>query len=258
MNRFFAFVIAISLGLFAGSVVTYLWATDTFSGGERSVPKKALAYAGDEARMAALAGGQKGSSSDFRPGRSIGLIGAEWAQMQPPKNAARDTTGAALDTLMAYVGTREKGDNAGPVVSRFLASVGLDTGYAYCAAALSYCLDAPPDSASPEVTTTRSALAQDFDDGMAVDAKVAIRMGIVPQGWVNVHVKGKGPYGHAGFVRHWRGRCGGTVEANTSKGRYGNQRDGEGIWKRKRCYEPQSYFKLDSFTPVVYSDRGFQ
>jgi len=239
--------------MFAG----YLWATGSFGEEERTVGPETLAHVPDEFRMAALVGDRKGTAQDFRPARQIGLIDAAWAQGEgrgssqggsPPV----DTTGAALDTLLSYAGTTERGDNRGPAVERFLAHVGLGPGYAYCAAAVSYCLDAPPEPVSPVLTKTRSATAQDFDTGTSVDADVAMKIGIVPQGWIHVYQKGKGPFGHNGFVQHWRGRCGRTVEANTSKGRYGNQRDGQGIWERRRCYNPESYFHLDVFTPVIY------
>lgn len=245
---------ALAIGAFAG----YLYATGSFSGGERSANLPALKHATDEARLAALASGKKGTSKDFRKGRRIGLVNARWARGRSGHQGRQDTTGAALDTLLSYVGTTERGDNRGPVVERFLASVGLGPGYAYCAAAVSYALDAPPDERAPVLTDVRSATAQDFETGISVDADVAMKIGVIPQGWVHVYQKGKGPYGHNGFVQHWRGQCGKTVEANTSKGAYGNQRDGQGIWERRRCYNPESYFHLDVFTPVIYPKYNFQ
>ena len=163
----------------------------------------------------------------------------------------RDTTGAHLDTALAYVGTTEVGDNRGPVVREFLESVGLGVGNPYCSAYVSYCLE--ESKPEPEEPTVRSALAQDFVTRNSIDADVARRRGHVPQGAVFIYQKGNGPYGHNGFVQHWEGRCGRTVEANTSKGAYGNQRDGQGIWERKRCFDPGAYFHLRAFTIVSYN-----
>jgi hypothetical protein len=245
-----------------GMIGGYLHATGSFGDGERSANRKALAHVPDEFRMAALTGGRKGTAKDFRPSRQVGLIDADWAEEgeRAPNGSdaiGSDTTGAALDTLLSYAGTTERGDNRGPAVERFLAHVGLGPGYAYCAAAVSYSLDAPPGRAAPILTRVRSATAQDFDTGISVDSDVVMKMGIAPQGWIHVYQKGQGPFGHNGFVQHWRGRCGRTIEANTSKGRFGNQRDGQGIWERRRCYNPESYFHLDVFTPVIYREREF-
>ena len=45
-------------------------------------------------------------------------------------------------------------------------------------------------------------------------------------------------------------RCGETVEGNTSSGRAGSQRDGDGVWARTRCVSPGSYFRIVGFVPV--------
>lgn len=257
MRTIYVSLISACVAVVLGAIGGYLYATGSFSGETRTADPATLKHTTDEFRMAAFASGGKGTESDFRKSRQIGLVDAAWAQGRSGLSGAADTTGAALDTLLSYVGTTERGDNRGPAVERFLAHVGLGPGYAYCAAAVSYCLDAPPDSMRPILPKVRSATAQDFESGISVDADVAIKMGLVPQGWIHVYQKGEGPYGHNGFVQHWRGQCGRTVEANTSRGRYGNQRDGQGIWERRRCYNPQSYFHLDVFTPTIYPRYDF-
>ena len=161
---------------------------------------------------------------------------------------------AHLDTALAYVGTVERGGvNRGPRVERFLQSVGLDPGQPWCAAYVSYVLDAagvraPLDGRRRVI---RSGLAARFITARSIRASEALR-GVkrVPPGAVVVWRKGNGPYGHAGFAVAWDGASGETVEGNTSSGRAGSQRDGDGVWRRQRRITPGSYFRIVSFTPV--------
>lgn len=150
-----------------------------------------------------------------------------------------------------YVGTTEVGNNAGPEVARFLRSVGLGTGYAYCAAFVSFCLtEAEPQPVWP---TIRTARAQSFITAQSMRASHVMYGYKKPKpGDILVWKKGNTGFGHVGFVLEWDGACGTTVEANTSSGVYGSQRDGDGVWIRKRCIEPANYFRVVSFTPVRY------
>jgi len=176
-----------------------------------------------------------------------------------PDTAVPDTTGAVLDTALAYAGTTEIGDNRGPDVKRFLRHVGLGVGNPYCAAFVSWCLDAPPSEERPRRPTVRTGLAKHFvsESDLSVSRKALRRAARVPTGWIVTWQKGNGPYGHDGMVRWWRGRCGRTVEANTSQGAYGNQRDGEGIWRRERCFTG-GYFHIRGATPVLYDDEAYE
>lgn len=150
-----------------------------------------------------------------------------------------------------YVGTQELGNNAGPEVARFLRSVGLGTGNPYCAAFVSFCLsEAEP---SPTWPTIRTARAQAFITAQSLRAsQVLVGTKRPKPGDIVIWKKGNTVYGHAGLVVEWQGACGTTVEANTSSGVYGNQRDGDGVWIRKRCIEPANAFRIVSFTPVLY------
>ena len=161
---------------------------------------------------------------------------------------------AHLDTALAYVGTVERGgNNRGPRVERFLRSVGLGPGNPWCAAYVSYVLDAagvraPLDGRRGVI---RSGLAARFITARSVRASEALR-GVkrVPTGAVVIWRRGNGPYGHAGFAVSWDGASGETVEGNTSSGRVGSQRDGDGVWRRQRRITPGSYFRIVSFTPL--------
>lgn len=157
-----------------------------------------------------------------------------------------------VDTAQAYHGTKEVGDNRGPAVEKFLASTGLGTGYPWCSAFVSYVLAHTPT----RVPKVRSALAWDFvrktPDSLHVEARTVLRgTSRVPTASLAVHKRGQTIKGHIGIVRvPWRGRCGKTIDGNTSPGQSGPQRDGQGVWKRKRCIHPGSYFRITHFVKV--------
>jgi hypothetical protein len=155
-----------------------------------------------------------------------------------------------MDTAFQYLGVQEIGSNDGPEVSKFLASTGLNPGYAWCAAFMTFCIRANPDIVLP---TVRSARAQSFITRGSVKASDVLRGITRPEiGWLVVWKNGNGPFGHIGAIIFWRGECGVTIEGNTSSGILGNQRDGDGVWLRYRCIEPGNRFRIVSFTPVTY------
>ena len=155
---------------------------------------------------------------------------------------------AHLDTALVYVGTVEIGHNRGPEVERFQKSVGLPPGSPYCAAFVSYCLE----KAGVTWPAVRTGLAQHFIRKESIRASHVLRGVAVPMGSIVIWRKGNGWQGHAGFVVSWVFGCGETVEANTSPGTGGSQREGDGVWRRRRCIEPGNYFRIVSFTPVRY------
>ena len=169
------------------------------------------------------------------------------------------TRPAHVDTALAYVGTVERGGaNRGPRVERFLRSVGLGPGQPWCAAYVRYVLDAagvraPLDGRRRVI---RSGLAARFITARSIRASEALRgTKRVPPGSVVIWRKGNGPFGHAGIAVAWDGAAGETVEGNTSSGRAGSQRDGDGVWRRQRRITPGSYFRIVSFTPVDAAHR---
>jgi len=156
-------------------------------------------------------------------------------------------TPSVVDRAETYVGVTERppGSNAGPHVERFLESVGLSDGYAWCAAFVSHVLE----EAGAERPRIRSAGATDFLDARrTIDATDVLEGRATPRpGDIGVHRRGNSWRGHTWFVRDWQRQCGGTVEGNTSPGRQGSQRDGEGVYKRTRCIHPGSYFRIVGF-----------
>ena len=159
---------------------------------------------------------------------------------------------AHVDTAVSYFGSKElKKENHGPDIKKFLGSVGLPEGYPYCAAFNSYCLEA----AGADYPKVRSAMAQAFITDRSIEAKKVMRGYVeIPAGSIHVMKKGNTSSGHTGFVLlRWSGRSGIVIDANTGTGLKGeSEREGQGVWIRRRTIYPTCYFCVDYFTPVEY------
>lgn len=179
---------------------------------------------------------------------------AELDQLMEIPNTPEQTVDETphLTFASTYVGTQElTGQNDGPEVERFLESVGLQAGNPYCAAFISYVLDETPDIDKP---TIRSGLASHFITDQSIDSKHVLR-GVqkIDPGSIVIWQRGNTIYGHAGFVEEQESTNKfATIEANTSSGVYGNQADGDGVWRRSRSIQPGNHFRITRFTPVVY------
>jgi len=159
---------------------------------------------------------------------------------------------AHLDLAESYIGTTElTGNNDGLEVEQFLRSVGLSKGNPYCAAFISFILDETPGIKSP---TIKTALASKFITNESIDARHVLRgMESIPEGTIVIWQKGNTIFGHAGFVEEQLSRSEfTTIEANTGSGTYGDQSDGDGVWRRQRSIMPGNYFRITNFTRVEY------
>lgn len=161
-----------------------------------------------------------------------------------------------LDTAKTYVGVKElTGHNDGPEVEKFLRSVKLPKGTAWCAAFVSYCLYQSKAIAPKKYA--RTGLARDFAtkvDGTKVVSSEEVLRGTItiPKGSILVYEKQNTIFGHTGFVlEDWKGKTGKTIEGNTSSGVSGSQSDGNGVYIRTRSINPANYFRLRYFTYVV-------
>jgi len=156
---------------------------------------------------------------------------------------------AVVDTAMQEVGVTEAppGSNEGKRIEEYMGSVNLGDGYSWCAGFVRWAMD----QAGVERPTVRSAAATDYITGSSTDATRVLR-GVeeVPAGALAIWRRGDTWRGHIGLVRRWNQACGRTVEGNTSPGEAGPQRDGQGVWPRRRCINPGSYFRIVSFTRV--------
>jgi hypothetical protein len=156
---------------------------------------------------------------------------------------------AVVDTAMQEVGVTEAppGSNEGKRIEAYMASVNLSDGYSWCAGFVRWSMD----RAGVQRPDVRSAAATDYVTDRSIDATRVLR-GVeeVPSGALAIWRRGDTWRGHIGLVRQWQQQCGRTVEGNTSPGRAGPQRDGDGVWPRRRCINPGSYFRIVAFTRV--------
>ncbi|MDZ4700169.1 MAG: CHAP domain-containing protein [Rhodothermales bacterium] len=170
-----------------------------------------------------------------------------------------------LDTARTYLGVveRPKDSNRGQEVEMFLAAVNLKPtkdrfgdwrSYPYCAAFVSYALRQAGAIEEPKV---RSARALDFVTHKSIEARIVQRGTVKIDPGTIVVWKAKrdpsDPTGHVGFVVDWEGQAGTTIEGNTGPGDAGDQRDGGGVYLRKRLLSPGSAFRITHFTPVIYA-----
>lgn len=169
--------------------------------------------------------------------------------------SAPDATPAPrhLDIFRAWVErheTESRGPNRSPLIDYIIKRIGLPLGSPYCAASWAYALD----SAGATSPRYRGGLAQGYRVKGSIDARdvLAGRVTISP-GALGGFRKGTTIYGHLfGVERQISRSTFVTLEANTSPGAGGSQRDGDGFYRRTRVIRPYDYFRITFFVPVRY------
>lgn len=154
---------------------------------------------------------------------------------------------AHLDTAIAHLHVRERTDNDGADVEKFLASVRLGPGYAWCAALITYCLKA----AKVVTVKIRSARALAFRTKDMIPIKEFLRSRTSEaRGYILVFQQGNGSMGHVGFVYVYKNKFY-TIEGNTSAGNIGSQRDAKkgGVFPRIREYAPNARLHIIGVVP---------
>lgn len=148
---------------------------------------------------------------------------------------------AHLDTAISYLHVRERtGNNDGIEVERFLRSVGLGKGYAWCAAFVSYCLKV----SNASFTTVRSAVALRFNTNKSIPIASFLRRGMIAQpGSIMTMINGNGPYGHVYFIYQQVNKKFYGIEGNTNGFK---SREGNGCYPTIREYQPFARLKLYS------------
>lgn len=153
---------------------------------------------------------------------------------------------AHLAVAQGYVGVRETGRNTGPEVDRFLASVGHNPGFPWCAAFTSYVLD-QAGSTSP---TIRSARSRSFVTRESISIRALTYTGRKPQpGWIAVWERQEAGTGHTDFVEAVA-----PDGALTLLGGNIRLRDGSGlsgVTRREHRHQPLAAHRITHFTPVV-------
>jgi hypothetical protein len=159
-----------------------------------------------------------------------------------------------LDTAKSYIGTVEKTNhNDGPEVEKFLKSVGRKKGDSWCAAFVSYCLQA----ANVSYPRINSGLARNFKLKTSLKTRdVLIGKSRVLPGMIVIWEKGSTVFGHAGFVEKWNKQNGITIEGNTRRdgactvSTKNDQPNPDGVFRKYRSIQPGNYFRITCFTPV--------
>lgn len=158
-----------------------------------------------------------------------------------------------VEVMHSLVGTKEVGNNRGSKVDEINKEAGNPLGSPYCAATVSYSLN----HAQAKLPEYRGGLAINFynkskDRYSAGD--VYFKRVKVKCGDIVIWQKGSGINGHVGVVnKDWSGSTGETIEANTSSGDKGDQREGSGIFVRTRTIQPYAYFRIIGFARVKYA-----
>ncbi|GIV51826.1 MAG: hypothetical protein KatS3mg038_2347 [Candidatus Kapaibacterium sp.] len=155
---------------------------------------------------------------------------------------------AWLDTARNYLHVRETSPNCSRDIERFLRSVGLPCGYAWCAAFVRYCLDA----GRARYPTVRSAAARAYVLRTSIPVKHVVKgYRTITRGWLAIWTHSASWTGHIGIVETVRDNAIVTIEGNTSPGS-GINRDGDGVYRRTRTVPlvASTRLQLRWFTPV--------
>lgn len=130
-------------------------------------------------------------------------------------------------TFSKEVGVREQGANRGERVGQYLASVGFDPGYAWCAAFVSWCFQQAGIEAPQSAWVPSYAIGQNIIYQRGEFIKQLPLSGDVFMIWYS---RLKRP-AHIGFVERWEGRWVVTVEGNTNDD---GSREGDGVYRKRR------------------------
>lgn len=136
-------------------------------------------------------------------------------------------------TASSQIGVREAtGRNDGAAVKKYLATVGLREGYAWCAAFVNWCLE------QCEVKTPRSAWVPAWLDQKRIvyDSRKAFKVGYsykVPQRCDLIFIwdRRNNRPGHIGLVENWGMKYVITIEGNTNTA---GSREGDGVYRKVR------------------------
>lgn len=160
-------------------------------------------------------------------------------------------TQSHIKIAQGFVGVKEAGQNRGFWIDLWNRRAGISVGNPYCATFGKFCLD----SAGAITPTVRSPLATNWLKNKAVISAKDVYFGMkdVPVGSCVIWRNGETISGHFGFFVKWISKYVlYTIEANTSSGESGSQRDGSGVYNRKRTLSPFAYFRIVGFVPVTY------
>lgn len=134
----------------------------------------------------------------------------------------------ALHVAAARIGEREVRRNSSPWIDRFLAAVGLNPGYAWCASFVYWSLRASGWDASLLPQRRKAAAVVNWRRWAAENDLITLkpRRGDLML-WVNLD----NVTGHIGFITKVDGREFETIEGNTNDA---GSREGDGVYRKTR------------------------
>jgi hypothetical protein len=140
-------------------------------------------------------------------------------------------------TYLSQVGVREAtGHNDGIQVEKYLASTGLNQGYAWCAAFVNWTLE-QNDIEGPQ----KAAWSPSWFPKTRIVQKDKAQKGDV----FGIYFRSKGRIAHVGFIDRYQGKTVMTVEGNTNDA---GSREGDGVYRKRRLTR-QIYRVADWIAP---------
>lgn len=130
-------------------------------------------------------------------------------------------------TYLSQIGVTEVGSNAGPQVEAYLATTGLGSGYAWCAAFVAWVLEQnnvpnPKSAWSPSWFPASNVVWQ--SNGLKIRLPL-------PGDVFGIYYTNKGRIAHVGFVHRYSDKITITVEGNTNDT---GSREGDGVYLKRR------------------------
>ncbi len=152
-----------------------------------------------------------------------------------------------VEIASLYVNHHEDHKNRSELIDYWNVRMGVPLGSNYCATFVSFVLD----SAKVIYPTLRSARAQDYITQKSIPSSRVAGGKTIPAGYLAVWKRGNSWMGHVEIVREdWSGNSGKTIGANTSPTDSGDQRQGNGVYKKNRHIDHTAFFRLSHFTPT--------
>ncbi len=170
-----------------------------------------------------------------------------YAVHQPKANAVADQF---IKIAEGYNGVREHGNNAGPEVNKFLASVGLNPGYSWCMAFAQFCFDAACKAlAAKRGDLYHGAAVMQVYNNTRLRATRLPDHRIGERGQMMCFQHGKTALGHVAIVTGnlHNGKLS-TIEGNTGPD---GGRDGDGVYRKTRPVNGYSTLRTKGFFSFI-------
>ena len=162
----------------------------------------------------------------------VGLFGGSISRLAPLSTLQLN----ALKIAVKEIGVREDppGSNSGPVVNKYLSSVGLEPGYAWCAGFVFWCFGEAATKLNRMNPVTKTAGCLDHwrkTRGYKIASKGAIdNPALIEPGCIFIISRGGG-YGHTGIVKSVKDGYINTIEGNTNSNL---SAEGGGVFQLRR------------------------